>query len=207
MAFHRFVLLLALISPLTLFGKPVEAAPITNFVTAGDFDWAQPTDFLGLSWYSIDEVCPEATGGVCNDDQLLGNDMLGWTWASFDDVGDLFTNLGTPHDLREVDSSWAPDFMDIFDSVSGLNYEVVWGTSRTIHPVADFASFAPMVINGFDGFVDVASIGNPDDRALENTERGGWFYRDSISVPEPSIFVLMFTGLLGLSIARRYASK
>jgi hypothetical protein len=33
-----------------------------------------------------------------------------------------------------------------------------------------------------------------------HTHRGGWLYRDAISVPEPSVYSLMLVGLLGQAL-------
>lgn len=64
------------------------AITAANTVTVQGRQWAQPDLFLNLSWDTINAVCP---GGACGSDAILnGWDVSGWTWASTEDLNNLF---------------------------------------------------------------------------------------------------------------------
>lgn len=74
--------------PLKAVFVPVAAIPASDTVSALGRIWAQPDLFLGLSWNEISAACP---AGACPDGATLnGYDLTGWTWASVDDLNDLF---------------------------------------------------------------------------------------------------------------------
>jgi len=186
----------------------VTATPIANFVTIDGKDWAQPTDFLGISWDAVDAVCPETSDGVCGEGQINEFDMFGWTWANPIDVGNLFVALGIPEGLlteivvTELDSVWAPSVRDVFDSAPDSTIEAVWGFSRMTHPIADQIAIAPRLFDALPGSLDSATITNPDLKDSFIPARGAWFNRTT-SVPEPSTIVILTLGLLGLGFSRR----
>lgn len=64
------------------------AITAVNTITVQGRKWAQPDLFLNLPWDTINAVCP---GGVCGSDATLnGWDVSGWTWASTEDLNNLF---------------------------------------------------------------------------------------------------------------------
>lgn len=63
------------------------SVPIVDTVSVAGRVWAQPADFVGLSWEGINRVCP---GGACGPGAILrGFDMEGWNLATVDDVNAL----------------------------------------------------------------------------------------------------------------------
>jgi hypothetical protein len=66
----------------------VQTLPITDTISIDGGEWAQVDLFTNLSWDEINAVCP---AGVCGDSATLnGYDMAGWTWASIEDIEELF---------------------------------------------------------------------------------------------------------------------
>lgn len=70
------------------FYRPLQASD--DSITIGNREWAQPDMFTNLSWYDVAEACPS---GECAG-TLNGIDVTGWTWASVNDVVDLFNTYG-----------------------------------------------------------------------------------------------------------------
>lgn len=109
----------------------LSAEPRPDTVIVNGVEWAQPSAFRNLSWYDVNNVCNAASGGACSG-TLNGFDMGGFTWASIDDVNDLFNGLLTaasvppsdllvgPDEYSEFGSSWATYFFDVlgFDPTS-----------------------------------------------------------------------------------------
>lgn len=60
--------------------------PYQDIIAVDGKEWLQPDLFTNLSWNDINAVCPE---GACTGD-LNGHDMTGWTWASDEDMWELF---------------------------------------------------------------------------------------------------------------------
>ena len=63
-------------------------------VTVGSNQWQQVGDFGFVTYNQIATVCA-VSDGACTG-SLSGIDLTGWTWASAQDVFDLFTFLGAP---------------------------------------------------------------------------------------------------------------
>jgi hypothetical protein len=120
---------------------PLVGTPITgaDIVIVDGKEWAQPDLFTNnLSWDQINAACP---GGTCGNVELNGYSVMGWTWASLQDVQDLFNvyigyYVPVNSTLKELDSTWAPDFFADFNptySESG-GYRVVVGFARYTDP-------------------------------------------------------------------------
>lgn len=84
---------------------------ITDTVTVGAYEFAQPADFTGLTWDEMNTACPD---GDCDAGlgQLNGFDLSGWRWATLIEISDLcndpvnnctwycHTDDGENHDAR-----------------------------------------------------------------------------------------------------------
>ena len=64
---------------------------ITDTVLVNGKEWAQPNLFTSITWNEILAACPV---GKCIDGSILyGHDMTGWTWATPQNMADLFNSL------------------------------------------------------------------------------------------------------------------
>ena len=71
--------------------------PITDTVTVGGKEWAQPDLFSGITGQQVAARCPE---GICGENTVLnGWSMDGWQWASVDDVNTLFNTFLSGYSL------------------------------------------------------------------------------------------------------------
>ena len=77
-----------------------QTKPITNTVTVNGKEWAQPKDFVNYSFDQVSAACPE---GICSG-TLPGSelDLTGYTWASLDDVSQLFNSYGVTPPFTEL---------------------------------------------------------------------------------------------------------
>lgn len=176
------------------------AAIITDTVEVDGKVWAQVDLFTGLSWLDMNSVCPS---GTCSPGgHLNGYEMTGWTWASVNDVNDLFNHyiglpeLGPGPDYFELaDSTWAPDFFDDgWRSVDVDPENHMWLPGRLSDP--------PSACPGpFEGLTCVAQVNDifaasyadsmwtngPTHDDYSDGTTGGWFYRPSeVSVDSDS---------------------
>ena len=167
-------------------------SPLGDSVPVNGKEWLQPDLFSGLTWDEINAVCPE---GVCVG-VLNNRDMKGWTWASVDDVNELFNYyIGRKKALgpgggrfEEVASSWAPAFFNTGWRTSYYSdeYHSAYGWSRTISLIDEYGSFAytPGIE---DCLAECPSSGYPPgtdtahtdfDGNTEFGEGGAWFFRE-----------------------------
>lgn len=199
----------------------VQAAPITDTVTIGSQEWAQVNLFTNLSWNTINAACPS---GVCSSGSTLTSnsitwDMEGWTWASVEDVGSLFSTLippftfsGVVGSASEANSSWGPAFLnDYFNPTFSYSYvKAIHGWTSTTSSSGLYA-YKPYVSDLTDPLgKDVASTGYSTSISFMSFDSGAWFYRAAgteETVPEPASVILLAIGLTVLGIQRRRRSS
>ena len=179
-------------------------------VIIGDNEWLQPADFLGLTYNQIGAVCdtnPMGVGsGNCSGILSTGSgpiDLTGFIWASDEQVRGLFeTFVGAPvpDSFSEVDSTWAPALLSLFNptSISSLVGPSLAGLTRSnmggavVRQLFDDEAGDLDQIRSFQAGVDFVQ-----------PTIGAWFFRPvPTSVPAPAPVLLLGLGLLGL-IARR----
>lgn len=173
-------------------------------VTLNGVEWQQPDSFDSSSWNDISAVC-DYISGACNG-SLHGIDLTGWTWASVDDLNDLFNayysgipsalvweNMGPGPDVQgNSDTSfWAPNFGGSGFQVSFSGYEDPPGVFVT--------AWAGWLRGEVAGFPDRGYLGGvtdfdwgiflpqQDDRIYTGSQQfrqygldgwGGWFFRE-----------------------------
>lgn len=214
-------LCLALASPAIL------AGPITDFVTVGERQWAQPADFMNLSWEDVDAVCPAAQDGVCTEAiQLNGFAMLGWTWAHIPDVNELLNSFlaldglaivpaSTHGSVSKAESLFGPAFFSLFrPTYDGSNDQraLAWTRSLRYYVPATKTGFIEGggvydYVNPLGG--DNASTANPissrTDFNASPTIAGGWFYRPvPEAVPAPPTLLLFLLGAMSAWMRARW---
>ena len=62
--------------------------PYQDIVIANGIEWLQPVLFTNLSWNDVNAACPD---GDCSG-LLNGYDVTGWSWASVNEIRELFNN-------------------------------------------------------------------------------------------------------------------
>lgn len=71
---------------------------VADGVIVGDREWRQPIDTSGFQWSQVASVCSATTGACAGS--LGGVSFDGWTWASSEDVQDLFEQLIQPDSVQ-----------------------------------------------------------------------------------------------------------
>ncbi len=195
----RLLLVTVLLSVTPVFALPIQTA---DTITADGKIWAQVDLFAGLSWDTIDVVCP---GGACSGGTLNGWDMGGWTWASADDVNSLLNtyltlggfsggdllgpgpdgvfpapNWDNPAATAFFDDDWRPtriQFTPLERSIQG------WTASSTTSMVGNTVGYQARVRDRIlpqDGSFTNFDTFTTSDTASSDTINpyvGGWFYK------------------------------
>lgn len=197
----KLVVLVALIAPGTS-----QAAS----VVVGDKVWRQLTEVTGFSHDQLATVCDVDTG-VCSG-SLGGVAFSGWTWASVDDVGELFHAL-TPHPggiaayFEFGERGWAQDFLTLFEWTNdSFSYLEVNGWTRTLVDPNDpsAAYFASVWQDNTPGLgLDTADNSASYSTSLDFSGGGAWLYQPA-NVPVPGGLVLLTCALATLGLMRRW---
>ncbi len=101
-------------------GSGCPALTPDDMVRLNDKFWAQPELFVNVAWYDVHDVC-DGPGSLCTG-KIAGIDVTGWTWASGDEVTDLFnaffgSTLGAIPDYESLSSmTLSPNIFDYFRS-------------------------------------------------------------------------------------------
>ena len=205
----------------------VASAIPVSFVDPSGRQWADlNATTRGSSWYAGADLCPTDGIGTC------AGALEGWTWATRDQVVELFeelTGLSSAffRDAAyfEEGSAWAPAAMDRmrpnfvgvfhpFQDIYGITATRADGTKcsyiRLPLPgeVADErCAYAAGIEDWYGARTDAiwaAQLLEPGRSNLEGAdpEAGLFLFR----VPEPGTFALFGMGLLGMGLSRRVVS-
>ncbi len=199
----------------------LQAMPITNTLTIDGRVWAQPIEFVNLSWNDVNTVCPQ---GICTAGTLNDFEMTGWAWATSAEVGDLFAAI-SPHPGGHA--LWTeevlPGDLDVLER-TGLEPTLIipfGGSPRHVRGItsnvfiasnnlqtASLVSIREVSLFGQltgEWFYD-SLLGNTlTNIARRTSDIGVWFYQieGANEVPVPSTLSLVFLSFLLLSMASK----
>ncbi len=193
--------------------RSASAATIAYTDLAGR-EWRQVTETDGLSWNELNSVC---ASGPCTAD-FLTYDLKGWTWASQNDVRDLFNEfifaatgnapLGSNFQVAG-NSLWAPNFFTYFLPTlveqSGDRYANGWASTSANATDGVGPSLGDCVIETAR-CQDRANVGDAYDKSLHFPGiAGAWLYQEPAAapVPEPATIVLLGSAAAATIVRRR----
>ena len=159
-------------------------------VVVGDREWRQLTDTIDLTWNQVAAVCSTTTGACGGSIGAVSFD--GWTWASIEDVQELFEQLIKPDSIEfpTIDTNYqALDDPDIQAALGPDGFTPVpagFGPTRTggwtrspFRPAIPDYYFAPyLLLDATSELEDLACLycaGPITEDA--NGYRGNWMYR------------------------------
>jgi hypothetical protein len=200
---------------------PVWAVPITDTVTVNGTTWAQVDLFAGLSWNTLDALCP---GGVCGTNTLNGFDMAGWHWASADDLAAAFNPflvdsgfggsdlLGPGPDrfywgFSNPDADFGGNFIDegFRPTYAQFGDRVLTGWISNAVP-GDTTLAYQGVVGDYPGQVQAALFGTDYTQQRNRGSLfspGAWFFQSGSSeVPAPATVPLFLIGILAAYLCR-----
>ena len=162
---------------------PAGGIPAADTISVAGSVWAQTDLFTGLSWNAINAVCPAPTGDCINGGTLNGYNMTGWSWASVDEVNDLFNAyigggaMGPGKDsYLEQNSAWAPAFYS-----AGWRATLTGGSSQQIigwlNEADTILGSQAFLSDQLGGSADQASTFSANLKSSSNGNWGAWFYQ------------------------------
>jgi hypothetical protein len=170
------------------FAIAIQAVPAWGWdtVIVGDKEWYRVADMKGLCHEDFNTACP---GGICTG-SLAGNNLTGWTWASLDEVNELFNHYIGSDELNgpseyDDDSTWGTKIVDDFgtnaDGFIWL-YPAAIGKTSTEFYIAYAQGYA-----GRNSRADTSKIW-PDNLDETLCFLGAWLFR-SVGAPAEAFTV------------------
>jgi hypothetical protein len=205
-----------LLAMLGLIGSAAIAGPI--YIDSSGREWLDVNDTRFRSWDDTSAVCSAATGDcsgvLASNGSSSDIDLTGYTWATGDDVRELFYEVaGLPagaldgysaafpigagyganaFNLLEptIQFDWGPAFENI---LNGLTRGTYVGSDGLVHGISGIIDSPPF---GSDHFtVDGGLATN-----IREISQGVFLYK---AVPEPGTLALFALGLLGVWVSAR----
>jgi hypothetical protein len=164
--------------------------PYQDIVIANGIEWLQPALFTNLSWNDVSAVCPD---GECSG-LLNGYDVTGWTWASVNEIRELFNNYIALDQTGRSPLGPAPDSYVEFSRSKSMaaflsdgwrvtNENIgVMGLTRSL--VDESMAYVASALYDIDTsgvccspLNDIFDIGRPQTLQEHNINTGAWLYR------------------------------
>ncbi len=183
----------------------ISVSAMSANVTVGDKQWRQVTDTLNTSWDSFAASCDLSTG-------LCGAAYSGWTWASSNEVRDMWVTLTGTQALagqtffQQSNSTWAPLILSNFGpTFVNATSSRIYGLVR--EKSSQGAAFGRInEISEHDGStLDIAWADGYITTSISSPIVGAWMYV-TIAVPEPGSYLLLAIGLGFLAAFRHLVS-
>lgn len=194
-----------------IFGSVIPSTALPFSVAYVDsltgLEWAEVIASSGFSWNEVAAVCSTGAAAPCSAN--IGTaEFTGWTWATSSQVLNLFassTDLTSEQlsdqDEQSAGSSWAPQFMSLFDpTYADSTSAMVAGLSSDGPDFDPTGAWTPYVSNAFDPFGDDAASRRRVVAKYWRTAAGVWLYRPTAQVPTPKTFWLLGLGLAILAV-------
>lgn len=197
---------------MAIFGPHAFAGPI--YLDRTDRQWLDVNDIRDVSWNQLASVCSSTTGACIGSIQtwrgsgFITEDITGYTWASQDDVRDLFYEIaGLPDGTLDSGSAkvaghygvtalnvFPPTFESgTFRILDGLTRSTVATQDGNIAAVRGAISYWCGNENCTKPPSDATfSVGPAGPLDFRYVERGTYLFRP---VPEPDSIVLVVAGL------------
>jgi hypothetical protein len=165
--------------------------PYKDVIAVDGKQWLQVDLFTNLSWNDINAVCP---AGVCSG-VLNGIDVTGWTWASINDVNQLFNYYigidvmgpGPDSYQESLDSAWATAFFSDGWRPTGppsnflTNFREIFGWMRNKSRTEEGYLGIIGDVFYYDGGFAVSDVASTTARHVVISDfpeaHGAWFYR------------------------------
>lgn len=205
-----------LLAMLGLVGSAAIAGPI--YIDASGREWLDVNDTRYRSWNDTAAVCNSTTGdcsGVLASNGFSSDiDLTGYTWASVNDVRDLFYEVaGLPSGALDsysatfpigagyganafsvfeptIQFDWGPAFENI---LNGLTRGTYVGADGLVHGISGIIDSPPF---GSDSFTINGGLATD----IREISQGVYLYK---AVPEPGTLALFALGLLGVWVSAR----
>lgn len=184
-------------------------------VVVGDREWRQLTDTINLAWSEVASVCSTTTGACSGSIGPVSFD--GWTWASIEDVQELFEQLIKPDSVQfpTIQSDYAaandPDIRAALGPGGFTPVPAGFGPIRTGGWTRSVYLFAPIY---YSPYLLLQGTAQNEDLACLNcagvtsegpqSYRGNWMYRPATPA---QLLDKLATAVVGVGPGKSFSGK